>query len=65
MAEKLEVGDEFEATYMGGRYRFTASEAYNLGSGYMCFELEGKLPSHVHSSSAMTEIKILKKANWA
>lgn len=53
---KLHVNTRFTAMYHGERHHFVVVEHLNIGEGWMCRELDGKLRPGVYLSGDMTEI---------
>lgn len=53
----------FRATYEGETYRFSAAEHANFGPGWMCLEIDGRLPSGVYDSSRLTDVVAIKPAD--
>lgn len=52
-------GMAFTALYKGERYRFRTAEHFNIGPGWMCWELDGALPRGVYGSHEMTDVQSL------
>lgn len=57
------IGTPFSATYEGERYRFYAAEHHNLGPGWSCLEIDGRLPSRVYSSGSLSDVQPTEPAN--
>lgn len=47
----------FSATFDGVRSRFMKVEHFNLGPGWMCSEIDGKLPSGIIGSHMLEDVK--------
>lgn len=54
----MKVGTKFTATYKGERHRFVVVEHVNVGDGWLCRELDGKLRPGVYSTSEMADIEV-------
>lgn len=54
--ERQMGGKTFTATLDGVRTRFVAVEHFNVGPGWMCRELDGKLKPGIYGSSNMTDV---------
>ena len=65
---KVGLWTEFTALFEGERYRFWTGEHFNLGPGWMCEELDRKLPRRVYSSQELTDVQVVEgsqKPPWA
>lgn len=53
----MRVGSKFTATYRGVTARFVVVEHVNVGEGWLCRELDGKLRPGVYPTTEMTDIE--------
>lgn len=53
----IESGDSFTAIWRGERYRFVLAEHANIGDGWMCHEIDVKLPKRTYYTWEMSEFR--------
>lgn len=56
IVSKFGLHRPFWATLKGVRSRFQLVEHMNIGKGWMCYEIDGKLPRVIYTESQMTDI---------
>lgn len=51
------AGTIFTAVYEGQRHRFWAVEHFNEGPGWMCKEIDNKLPNRIYGTHLMADFQ--------
>lgn len=54
----IPLNSPFLATVDGVRTRFVKAEHVNVGTGWLCRELDGKLSGRIYQSAEMTDVEI-------